>query len=158
MARNGSGKARRETTSCGALAWRTHEQKLQVLLIKQFAHRDRWGVPKGHLNEGESLEQCAAREVREETGLDVMLGRRLADVVASTREERKTVVTWFAQAQGTDVPNISDPDSEVADARWFDIDALPELVTYQRSLLQEAVDLLRAATANGDFGAAVAAQ
>jgi len=146
MARNGKGQARREVTSCGALPWRIKQGgSRQVLLIKQFAHSERWGVPKGHLNEGESLEECALREVREETGLQVRLGPQLPDVTVNAAGERKTVKTWFAQAVGSDEPNVSDPDSEVAAAAWFDIDHLPELVTYQRPLVQRAVDLLRSA-------------
>ena len=145
MAKNAKGQAKREVTSCGALPWRVKDGKRQVLLIKQFAHRDRWGVPKGHVNEGEDLQACAVREVLEEAGVQVRLGPQLPDVFVTASGERKTVKTWFAQVVGSDVPNINDPDSEVADARWFDIDELPELVTYQRPLLQRAVDLLRSA-------------
>ncbi len=143
MAKNDKGKTKRETISCGALPWRIHEGKRQVLLIKQFTHRDRWGVPKGHLDKGEDLQACAVREVMEETGVRVCLGRELPDVHVTSSDERKTVKTWFATAVGSDVPNINDPDSEVADARWFDIDELPEVVAYQRALLQGAVDVLR---------------
>ncbi len=145
MAKNDKGKTKRETTSCGALPWRIHEGRQQVLLIKQFAHHDRWGVPKGHVNEGEDLQTCAVREVLEETGVRVRLGPQLPDVHVTASGERKTVKTWFATAVGSDVPNINDPDSEVADARWFDLDDLPEVVAYQRTLLQGAVDILRSA-------------
>lgn len=136
--------ARRETTSCGAITWRISGGKVQVLLIKQFSHRNRWGVPKGHvdLEKGESLADCARREVKEETGIDVELGDRLPDVHVNAGDERKTVVTWLARPVGPDEPKHDDPDNEVADARWFDHDDLPDVVAYQRALVERTVDAL----------------
>jgi len=135
-------KERKRTTSCGALAWRLVGDRVEVLLIKQFAHKDRWGVPKGHAHDGEAIEECALREVREETGLRIELHERLPDVEASYKKESKTVKTWLAQVVGDDVPRIDDPDSEVADARWFSIEKLPTLVSYQRALFVHARELL----------------
>jgi len=131
---------RKKTISCGALPWRIHESRVQILLIKQFQHRDRWGIPKGHVDKGETLEECAIREVREEAGVDVKLGVRLQDVFIKNDAEDKTVVSWLAVPVGSHEPNHNDPDSEVADARWFDVDALPEIMVYQRPLLASAVN------------------
>jgi len=133
-------KGRKKTTSCGGLVWRLHENKVQVLLIKQFAHKERWGIPKGHIDAGETLEECAVREIREEAGVDVKLGVRLQDVFIKNDAEDKTVVSWLAVPVGSHEPNHNDPDSEVADARWFDVDALPEIMVYQRPLLASAVN------------------
>lgn len=135
-------KGRKKTTSCGGLVWRLHENKVQVLLIKQFAHKDRWGIPKGHVDEGESLEECAVREIREETGVEVCLGVRLHDGFIKNDAEDKTVVSWLAEPVGSHEPNHNDPDSEVADARWFDVDALPEIMVYQRAFVAHGVNLI----------------
>jgi ADP-ribose pyrophosphatase YjhB (NUDIX family) len=135
-------KARRKTTSCGGLPVRHRDGKTEVLLIKQFAHKDSWGIPKGHQHEGETLEECAKREVREETGVHVVLGQRLPNVGTVFRDEDKTVVSWLCTVEGNEEPNHNDPDSEVADARWFHIDALPQLHVYQRPLLAAAIDIL----------------
>lgn len=139
-------KERKRVTSCGAVTWRLVDGKVEVLLIKQFAHKDRWGIPKGHTNEGETLEACAVREVKEEAGVDVALELRLPDCFVSNKVEDKTVVSWLAKPVGSHDPNHNDPDSEVADARWFPVDALPEIMMYQRELLTAAVDLLTART------------
>jgi len=132
-------KKLRKTTSCGAVVWRLREGQLELLLIKQFAHKDSWGIPKGHIDEGESLEECAVREVREETGVKVKLGSRLPDVMTHFKKEEKTVVSYLAQAVGDDEPCHDDPDSEVADARWVPASALPKIHIYQQPLIAEAL-------------------
>lgn len=140
----------RKTTSCGGLPWRLKAGRLEILLIKQFAHKDRWGIPKGHVHEGETLEQCALREVREEAGVVVNLGARLPDAHINYKGEDKTVVSWLAKPVGNDEPRHDDPDSEVADARWFDVAQLPEILVYQRPLIASAVEALFKAINSAD--------
>ena len=53
-----------EFTSCGILLFKDEWKKF--LLIK---HKDRWDLPKGHIEEGETLIECAIREFEEETGI-----------------------------------------------------------------------------------------
>jgi 8-oxo-dGTP pyrophosphatase MutT (NUDIX family) len=135
-------KERTQATSCGGVVWRESDGFVELLLIKQFSHQNRWGVPKGHTHEGEQLAECAVREVREETGVDVTLGLRLPDVHVSHAHEDKTVVSFLARPVGDDTPKHDDPDSEVADARWFGIHELPEILVYQRPLVAAAVQLI----------------
>lgn len=133
---------KKKTTSCGAVVWRVRERLLEILLIKQFDHKDSWGIPKGHINESETLEQCGIREVREETGVAIALGVRLPDMHIDRNNEDKTVVSWLARPTGDETPKHDDPDSEVADARWFGIDELPKIHVYQRPLITAAVQSL----------------
>ena len=135
-------RERKLTMSCGALVWRIVDNKLQFLLIKQFANKDSWGVPKGHIDEGETIEQCAIREVREETGIDIMLGARLQNVVVPLKKEIKTVVTFLAQQVCDKSPKVDDPDCEVVDVKWFDVAKLPTIHFYQRELIDSALDML----------------
>lgn len=60
----------RETTSGGIIFRRTVEGVLQILLIKDA--KNRWTVPKGHVEPGEEPKATAEREIREETGLQEM--------------------------------------------------------------------------------------
>jgi len=143
-------KARKKTTSCGAVTWRLREGNVEILLIKQFAHKDRWGIPKGHVNDGETLEQCGLREVREETGVEIKLGTRLPDARIISNSEDKTVVAWLAEPVGSHEPNHNDPDSEVADARWFNVAELPEIMVYQRALIATAVNTVFDTLDNGN--------
>ena len=116
---------------------------MQVLLVKQFSHSDNWGVPKGHLKPGESLEDCARREIREETGIDVGLTERLPDITTVHRGEEKTVVLWLALPTADVEPYHDNPDSEVADARWFNIDALPMIHNYQRTIVKHGIEAIK---------------
>jgi hypothetical protein len=54
----------------------------------------------------------------------------------------KTVHSWTAIQIGTNPPRSDDPDSEVADAKWFDIDNLPHIHLYQRALIDEVKVIL----------------
>lgn len=60
----------RETTSGGIIFRRTETGVLQILLIKDA--KNRWTVPKGHVEPGEEPKATAEREIREETGLQEM--------------------------------------------------------------------------------------
>ncbi len=136
---------RNNTVSCGALVIREVNNEVQILLIKQFANRERWGIPKGHQNEGESLEETAKREVFEETGIHATPLIKLQNCYITNKVENKTVHTWLATL--TDVSN-SEPkhdhhDNEVADARWFNIDMLPDTIAYQRDVILEAIQMVR---------------
>jgi 8-oxo-dGTP diphosphatase len=143
-------KGRKKTTSCGGLVWRLREGQVEVLLIKQFAHKERWGIPKGHVDKGETLEECAVREIREEAGVNVKLGLRLQDAFIKNDAEDKTVVSWLAEPVGSHEPNHNDPDSEVADARWFNVAQLPEIMVYQRPLIASAVNAVFELLENGN--------
>jgi len=140
-----SDKHRKKSISCGAVVYRNNSDSwsdTEILLVKQFANRDNWGIPKGHIEKGETLEQCAIRETREEAGVDVELGHRLSDVLAYTKKEEKTVVSFLARQLCNREPNSGDPDSEVFDAKWFKVDELPKIHIYQQSLIKEVLDVL----------------
>lgn len=62
-----------DVLAAGALVWRLHRGQLQVLLIHRPRYDD-WSFPKGKLDPGETLPECAVREVAEEIQLKVRLG------------------------------------------------------------------------------------
>lgn len=130
-----------KVTSCGACVYKIEDGVAKVLLVRPFKTRSMWGIPKGHLNEGEGLDACALREVLEETGICVVLEDRLPDVMTSYRDTDKTVVSWLARQTCNVDPHPADGENH--DVKWFDIDDLPQLHRYQVTLLTAATTLIR---------------
>jgi 8-oxo-dGTP pyrophosphatase MutT (NUDIX family) len=136
--------SRKSTISCGTVVYRgSCFNEAQILLVKQFASNDGWGIPKGHINPEESLEDCAIRETREETGIVVKLGQRLQNARAIYKTEEKTVVPFLATQVCTGSINFRGAESEVVDAQWHRVDSLPRIYTYQQSIVEEALSILR---------------
>jgi len=142
--------------SAGGLVVRGDE----VLLIA-LAGGQRWQLPKGHLEPGESAEQAAVREVREETGVT---GRPL--------DPLPTIEYWFVQAGQRvhkrveyyllDYESGSETDydpSEVSSAEWFPWDEAIARLTFEneRRVAEAAREAWRRRGAGGDGGAAGAA-
>lgn len=88
--------------SAGAVVFWRGEQIEYLLLLSSF-----WGFPKGHVEEGETEEQAARREIREEAGLEVALldGFREIDAYTFRRREariQKHSIFFLAQAEHRD--------------------------------------------------------
>jgi 8-oxo-dGTP pyrophosphatase MutT (NUDIX family) len=103
------------------------------------------GLPKGHIDPGETALQAALREVREEAGVTTELLRELGEVRYSYRRERRAVaksVVFFLLRYVSG--ETADHDDEVMEARWIDLrGALTEL-SYEgeRGMIARALALL----------------
>jgi 8-oxo-dGTP pyrophosphatase MutT (NUDIX family) len=91
--------------------------------------REDWSFPKGKLEPGETLEQCAVREVEEETGLHCRLGPFVGHTEYRDRLDRQKVVTYWTM---TVERGEFFPGSEVDELRWVDVEDAARLLTYER--------------------------
>lgn len=130
--------ARGEVLAAGAVVLRPG----QVLLVHRPRYDD-WAFPKGKLDRGEHRAAAAVREVEEETGLRVRLGRPLARQRYLVGERPKSVDYWVARAREDDDVSGYRPNAEIDEVAWVDRDKAADLLTYPRDRLVLA-DALRA--------------
>jgi 8-oxo-dGTP pyrophosphatase MutT (NUDIX family)/phosphohistidine phosphatase SixA len=85
--------------AAGAIPWRINSDGLEVLLIHRPRYDD-WSWPKGKIDPGETLPECAAREVREEIGLSAPLGIPLPPIHYHVASGLKVVHYWAVRVNG----------------------------------------------------------
>ena len=98
-----------------------------VLLIKrENTHgAGSWSTPGGHLDFGESIEECAIREVLEETGLEIRNIRFVAVTNDYFESENKHYITiWTEGDYISGVPSMN-AEHEMSEIGWFGWDAFP---------------------------------
>jgi 8-oxo-dGTP pyrophosphatase MutT (NUDIX family) len=136
-----------EETSAGGLVVDCTGTRPQAAVIGRLDKRGRllWSLPKGHLEDGETAEEAAVREVEEETGIQGRVIAFLGDVeywfVADNRRIHKTVHHYLLRAAGG---QLSDDDVEVDQVAWVPLDELRDRLAYagERRLATTALDLL----------------
>lgn len=128
----------RTTLAAGAVLWRgdlTHPDSLEVACIHR-PHYDDWSLAKGKLDPGESLVAAAVREVQEETGYDIRLGKLIGKTVYPVKGSTKVVYYWTGEVTGGDFT----PNDEVDEIRWLPIAEAKALMSYDldREVLAKA--------------------
>ena len=120
--------------SCGAIIFSEGQEDYEFLLIK---HRKggHWGFPKGHVDEGETEQQTALREIYEETGLSVELleGFREEDCYSPKYGVSKTAIYFLAKAASQDVTYIF---PEIETHEWLNINEALEQLIFESSKQQ----------------------
>ena len=123
----------REPTAGGVIFRRNDKGEVEILLIQDS--KDRWTIPKGHIEEGETAQETAKREIAEEAGLEntevlgwlgkinfryrridklvlmttqVFLVRALGDTDAIKKEDWMNGIKWFSFAEALDVIEYED--------------------------------------------------
>jgi 8-oxo-dGTP pyrophosphatase MutT (NUDIX family) len=127
-------------TSAGGVVHRFVEGHTQIVLVHR-RHPRLWALPKGTPDAGETIEETALRETREETGLRVELEERLRSIsyvfVRGRTRFHKTVHFFLMRPVGGDV---SLHDHEFDEVRWFQLEEGMKLMTHatERSVVEEA--------------------
>lgn len=131
--------------SGGVIIRRRGSGNLEVVICGRRSPQT-WSLPKGKPEPGESVHETAAREVREETGLEVEIQKRIGDIHYSfMRPEdgavcNKTVTFYLMRPTGGD---MAEHDPEFDDVQWVDPDEARTRLTYpnETRILEKAVAL-----------------
>lgn len=104
------------------------DDEVQLLLIQRGKppFEGYWALPGGRLEADETLDQCAARELLEETGLRPILLRHFANFSDPQRDPRERTVSAAYVARVEDGAKVV-AGSDAAEAKWFSITSLPPL-------------------------------
>ena len=100
--------------------------------ILMIFRRGKWDLPKGKLDAEETLEQCAVREVEEETGLQqIQLKKHLLTTYHTYHESGKFILKeshWYAMQISKKQSLVPQAEEDIAEARWVKTKQLPELM------------------------------
>ena len=132
--------------SCGGIIFYKTRRNTKILLVKNNNGRY-WSFPKGHIEDGETEEETAVREIKEETGLDVTLVKDFREIseYCPFGKIRKRVVFFLARAF-TD--NVKIQEEEIDSYIWVDLQQARKLCTYDNDLriiekAETAIHLMR---------------
>lgn len=116
--------------------------ELQVLLIQRGNEpfRGCWAFPGGLMNMDETTEQCAVRELEEETGLKVNEVRQIGAYSKIDRDPRGRTIT-VAYLAVVEAPRAVEGQDDAAKAGWFPLSALPPLAFDHSDIIQDAIAL-----------------
>jgi 8-oxo-dGTP pyrophosphatase MutT (NUDIX family) len=149
-------------TSAGGIVVRYEGDRPQLVVGSRRRDRDvvTWTLPKGTPDPGETREQTALREVREETGLDVRISGPLDSIeywfVQGGVRIHKTVHYFLMDQTGGD---LGRHDHEFESVRWIGFDEAQHLLTFEteRALVAHAADVIAGRTPRSPDGTDAAA-
>ncbi len=114
------------------ILWDAKTQKLVLIKRKNEPHG--WALPGGFVDYGESLEQAAVREAKEETSLDCKLQCQFHSYSDPCRDRRLHSISTVFIATATGVPEGQD---DALEAHWFSLEDLPYLVFDHSDILND---------------------
>ena len=132
-------------TSAGGVVYRAVGGGSEVALVHRRSP-PLWALPKGTPDAGETLEETALRETREETGLEVVIDQPIRSIryffVRGSTRFHKTVHFFLMQPVGG---STDAHDAEFDEVRWVDLHEALAVLSHatERSVLEEAAELIR---------------
>lgn len=121
----------------------TKETEPKVLLIQRGnePYKGCWAFPGGFMDMDETTEQCAIRELEEETGLVVSHVQQIGAYSKVDRDPRGRTIT-VAYLALIDSPVLTKGQDDAASAQWFPLSTLPPLAFDHAEIMRDAVKLL----------------
>ena len=137
----------RRELSAGGIVYRRSAGTIDVALIRTGK---RWGLPKGHVEEGEGIQEAACREVLEETGLEGEVVEKLGDISyryaykkaggGLVRVFKRVHFYLLRWSKG----EVHGHDYEVDEARWFPLDEVLDKLSYptEQKMIRNAIAVI----------------
>ena len=129
--------------SCGAVVYRKYHGNTEILLAKHVKS-GYWSFPKGHVEEGETEAETAAREIMEETGIEVFIDTGFRETVTYSlkRDIKKTVVYFVAKAKKN--KDLVPQSSEISELRWVEINKAMKILAFEndRTIISKAKEFI----------------
>lgn len=118
--------------SAGTVIMHPTASPINILVVKTFSGF--WGFPKGHVEQGETKQQAALRETKEEVGLDVTLLDICEKITYPLNKGRTVKEVYFFLAKASASQFCLDH-HEIIEARWLPIDAARAQITFSNAKL-----------------------
>ncbi|MBK1789695.1 NUDIX hydrolase [Persicirhabdus sediminis] len=131
------------TTDC--VVFGLDQDDLKVLLIQRDIQpfEGKWALPGGFIQVGESIDDCARRELEEETGLHDIFLEQLYSYGQPDRDPREHVITVAYYALVNLIEHAPKAATDARNAAWFSLDDLPSLAFDHQTILETARQRLR---------------
>lgn len=132
--------------TAGGVVWRRGEKGIEILLIQDA--KDRWTIPKGHIEEGENAKDTAVREIEEETGLkDTKIQHWLGKINFRYRRQQSLVLMTTEIYLVEALKNSDDlkPEEWMKGIRWMPVNDALDKIEYEdiAKLILKALKLIR---------------
>ena len=120
----------------------THKAEPRVLFIKRGGEpfKDCWAIPGGFMEKDETTEQCAVRELKEETSIVISDLHQIGVHSKVDRDPRGRTVS-VAYLAITDKTQIAVGQDDAAEVKWWPLTALPEMAFDHDDIMRDAVRL-----------------
>ncbi|MDP8233655.1 MAG: NUDIX hydrolase [Candidatus Saelkia tenebricola] len=139
----------KQEISSGGVIYKLNSSSVEIILIRRVTKRGMhaWCLPKGKVEQGESLEVTALREVKEETGVSGKIEKELGSInywfygAEDKLKINKTVHFYLMKYMSG---NLELYDDEVEEVRWFVIDEARSIASYksEKEMITKAMEVL----------------
>lgn len=119
------------------------ENEVFVLLIqrKNDPYKSKWALPGGFLEEEETLETGAVRELKEETGIQVSSLKQIGIFADPGRDPRGRIISIAFAGKAASQENVK-ADDDAGDARWFNLKNIPPVAFDHLNIIESAKEIL----------------
>jgi len=133
------------SVTCDLAVFTVREDSLSILLVKRGIEpfKNKWALPGGFVNNEESIDSAAKRELKEETGISDVYLEQLYTFGEVGRDPRGRVITvsYIALVNSDEIKLT--PSTDAVEAKWFNVKDLPSLAFDHKKIIDYAIQRLK---------------